>query len=137
MSFVYQSYVLVFPLYVIRMSLVCARILSVYTCMPFVCHSYVIHMSLVYTRMSLVCYPYVTHMYLYVIRMSMILVTRLFQFLNFSFEFSCHSYALVCHPYVTRMNSYAIRMSLVFSHMLSVYHSYVFTCHPYVTRMYL
>ena len=45
MLFVYHSYV-------IRMSLVCARLSSV-------CHSYITRMSLVFTRMSLVCQSYV------------------------------------------------------------------------------
>ena len=97
MSFVCQSYALVYPSYTIRMSLVCTRILSV-------CHSYVSYVtrvSLVCTRMSFVCHsyvlachPYVTRMYLYVIRMSLV-CTRM--------SSVCHSYVLVCHLYVTRM----------------------------------
>ena len=70
--------------YVIRMSLVCNRMLSV-------CHSYVIRMSLLCTCMSSVCHSYV-------IRMSLVrhpYVTRM---------------TSVCHPYVTRMYSYVTRM---------------------------
>ena len=72
--------------------------------MPFVCHSYVIPMSLVCNRMSsvchsyvLVCHPYVIRMYSYVIRM-LLTCTRM--------SSVCHSYVLVCHPYVIRMYSY-------------------------------
>ena len=92
--------------YVIRLSLVCARMSSV-------CHSY-----------GLVCHPCVTCMGLYVIRMSLV-CTRM--------SSVCHSYVLVCHPYVTHMGSYVILMSLVWSRMPSVCHSYVLVCHPFVT----
>ena len=67
---------MLFVCHVIRMSLVCTRILSV-------CHVYV-----------LVCYPYVTRLYSYVIRMSRV-CTRMSSI--------CHSYVLVCHLYVTRI----------------------------------
>ena len=62
-------------LYVIPMSVVCARVSSV-------CHSYV-----------LVCHPNVTHMYPYVIRMSLV-CTRM--------SSVCHLYVLVCHLYATQ-----------------------------------
>ena len=79
MSFACQSYVLVYHLYVIRMSLACHSYVLV--CHPYVTrmYSYVIRMSLVCTRMSsvchsyvLVCHQYVTRMYSYVIRMSLV-----------------------------------------------------------------
>ena len=105
MPFVYKSYVLIRHLYfthmqsyVIRMSLVSARISSV-------CHLYV-----------LVCHLCVTCMYSYFIRMSLV-CTRM------SSVF--HSYVLVCYAYVTRMYSYVIRMSLVCTSMSSLCQSYV------------
>ena len=65
------------------MSFVCAHILSIWTRMSSVCHSYV-----------LVCHPCVTRMYSYVIRMSLV-CTRM--------SSVCYSYVLVCYPYVTHM----------------------------------
>ena len=88
MPLVCHSYINRMYSYLIRMSLVYARILSVWTLMSFVCHSYVI-----------VCYLYVTRIYSYVmlwhsyaIRMSPI-CTRISSL--------CHSHVLVCrHLYV-------------------------------------
>ena len=51
------------------MLFVCVYILSVCTRMSFVCHSYVIRMSLVCTRMSSVCHLYVLSCHPYVTRM--------------------------------------------------------------------
>ena len=107
MSFKCQSYVLVCHSHVIRMSLVCACILSVCTRMSSLCYtyalisrphftcmySYIIHMSVVW----LVCHPYVTFMYSYVTCMSLI-CTRL--------SSVCHSYLLGSHPYVTCKRCY-------------------------------
>ena len=61
MSFVCQSYVLVFHSDVICMSLVCTRISSVCHWYVIVCHSYV-----------LACHSYVTRTYSYVIPMSLV-----------------------------------------------------------------
>ena len=97
MSFVCQSYALVYPSYTICMSLVCTR-------MSFVCHSYVLVYHQYVTPMSRmspvchssvpVCHSYVTRMYSYVIRMSLVCTCM---------SSVCHPYALVCHLYVTRM----------------------------------
>ena len=77
MSFPFQSHVLLYHSYVIRMSLVCHShvicMLLVCTSMASLCHSYV-----------LVCHPYVTRMYSYVIRMSLV----------------CTRMSSVCHSYV-------------------------------------
>ena len=69
--------------------------------MSFVCHSYVIRMSLVCTRMPfichsylLVCHPCATCMYSYVIRMSLVCTFM---------SSVCHSCVPVYHPYVTRL----------------------------------
>ena len=96
MSHVCQPYVTALYSYVSRMSLVCVRIWSIYTHMPYLCHSHVlvcIRMSIVCTRMSsvchlyaLVCHPYVTRMYLYVIRVSLV-STRTSSL--------CHSYVVL------------------------------------------
>ena len=112
--------------HIIRMSLVCARILSIFTRMPFVCQSYVLVYHLYVTRMYLyvmVCHlyillyqPYVTRIYSCLIRMSLV-YSRM--------SFVCHSYVFVHHSYVTRMYSYVIRMSLVCTRMSFVCHSYV------------
>ena len=77
LSFVSQSYAMVWHSYVLVchpfftriLSLVCARMSSICHSYELVCHPYVIRMSLVCTCMSSVC----------------------------------HSYGLVCHPYVTPM----------------------------------
>ena len=61
--------------------------------MSYVCHSYVIRMSLVCTPMSFVCTCMLSVCHSYVLL--------------------CHSYVLVCHPYVTSMYSHVICMSLV------------------------
>ena len=94
-----HSYVTCMYSYVIRMSLVCTRML-------FVCHSYV-----------LICHPYVTRMYSYVTRMSLacthmspyvtyVLICHPYVTRMYSYVTVCHSYVLICHPYVTRMWSY-------------------------------
>ena len=121
MPFVCQSYILVCHTYVIRMSLLCACILSICTRMLFVCHSYVLVCHLYVTCMYshvmvchsfvLVCHLCFTHIYSYLIRMSLVCTRMLFV---------CHSYVPVCHPYVTRMYSYAICMSLVCTRMSSL-----------------
>ena len=74
------------------------------TCMPFVCHSYVLVSHLNVTRMSsvchsyvLVCQTYVTRMYSYVICVSLV----------------CTRMSPVCHSYVTHLYSYATHMTLV------------------------
>ena len=121
MSFKCQSYVLVCHSHVIRMSLVCACILSVCTRMSSLCYtyalisrphftcmySYIIHMSVVW----LVCHPYVTFMYSYVTCMSLI-CTRL--------SSVCHSYLLGSHPYVTCKRCYMSLLSwVIFSNVFS------------------
>ena len=124
-----RSYFIYMYSYVIRMSLICARMSSVFTHMC----PYVISMSLVY-------HPYATRVYSFIIRISVV----------------CQSYVIVCHPNVSRMYSYVIRMSLVCTHVIGVSlvchsnvahmslvctrmlpecHSYVLVCHPFVTRM--
>ena len=76
--------------------------------MSFVCHSYVIRMSIVCNGMSLVftCMSSV-----------------------------CHYYVLVCHACVTCMYWRVIRMSLLCTRMPSVCYLHVLVCHPYITRM--
>ena len=120
--------------YVIRISLACARILSICTCIPFLGHSYVLvfnGMSLICTRMSyachshvLVCHPYVTRSYSYVTRI-LLVCTRM--------PSVCHLYVLVCHLYVTPMYKYAPSTSLVCDPYVTCIYSYD---HPYVSRMY-
>ena len=106
MSSVCHSYVLVCHPYVTRMYLYAIRMLLVCTRMSSVCHSYVI-----------VCHSYVTRIYSYVICMSLVCTCM---------SSVCHSYGLVCHLYVTCMYSYVIRMSVVWTRMSFVCHSYVF-----------
>ena len=82
MSHVCHLYVTRIYSYVICMSLVRARILSICTRMPVLCHSYILicnGMSLICTSMSsvchsyvLVCHTYVTRMYSFVICMSLV-----------------------------------------------------------------
>ena len=120
-SFVSQSYVCAYHVYVtrmysyfvykysyaIRMSLLCAFMSSV-------CHSHVLvcngmslvcsRMSLVYTLMPLVCTLVLSVCHSYVICMSLVR-TRM--------SSVCHSYVLLFHPYVTRMYLYVICMSFV------------------------
>ena len=89
---------------VIRMSFVCARILSIYARMPFLCHSYVFVCHLYVIRMYLyvmvrhsyvlVCYPHVTRIYSYVMCISFI-CTRM--------SSVCYSYVLLRDSHVTRM----------------------------------
>ena len=102
--------------YVIRISLACARILSICTCIPFLGHLYV----LVFNGMSLICtsMSYACHVLVCTCMSSV-----------------CHLDILVSHPCLTRMYSYAIRMSLVCTRMSSLCHSYVQVCPTYVTRM--
>ena len=116
MPFVWQSYVLV-------------------------CHSYVIHMSLVYTRMSFVSHSYA------LARMSCVchshVLARVSSLCN-SYVLArmssvCHSYVLACmsslyHSYVLAHMS-SVCYSYVLARMSSVCHSYVLACHPYVSRM--
>ena len=71
-SFVCQSYALVFHPYVTRSNR-----------MSSACHSYV-----------LVCHPYVTRMYSYVIRMS--LVCTCMSFVCHSYILLCHPYFIIC-----------------------------------------
>ena len=94
-----------------------------------VCHSYVIHISLVYTCMSSVSHSNalalmssVCHSYALTLMSSV-----------------CDSYALacmssVCHLYVLARMS-CVCHSHVLARMSSVCHSYVLVCHPYVSRM--
>ena len=95
--------------YVICMSLVCARILSVCTHMSFVCTrvsfvSLVCNgMPLVCTCMSSVCHSNLLVCHTYAIRLSSV----------------CHSFVLICHQYVTRMHSHVIRLSLIYTRMSS------------------
>ena len=97
--------------YVIRMSLVCTRMSSVYHSYVLVCHPCVTRMYSCVIRMSLVC----TH----VIRMSLV----------------CIRMPSVCHSYVIRMYSYVIRMLLVCTRMSSVCHSYVIRMSLVCARM--
>ena len=93
-----------FIFYVIRM---CSDV----TCMPFVCHSYVLVYFYV-TRTSSVCHLYITRMslvyYSYVPlchpRISLVCVRM---------SPVSYSYVLVCHPYIICMYLYVIRISLV------------------------
>ena len=61
-----------FVCHVIRMSLVCTRMLSVCHSYVLICHLYVTRMSSVRHSYVLVCHPYVTRMYSSVIRMSLV-----------------------------------------------------------------
>ena len=108
---------------IIHMSLVCARILSIFTRMPFVCQSHV-----------LVYHLYVTRMYLYVMLChSYILASHRTSLVYSRMSLVCFRMSLACYPYVTRMYSYVIRMSLVCTRMSSVCHSYVvLPCHFFI-----
>ena len=89
MSFPFQSHVVLYHSYVIRMSLVCTH-------MSFVCHSYVTRMPSVCYSYVLLWHPYVTHMYSYVIRMSLV-CTRM--------SSVCHSYVVLPRTLLNIMNS--------------------------------
>ena len=73
--------------------------------MPFSCHSYDIHMSILCTRMSQVlCHSYALVCHLYILLSNgMPLVFIRMSSLCHSYVLMCHSYVLLCHPYVTRM----------------------------------
>ena len=99
------------------MSILCAHVLSICTCMTFVCQLYVL----------VLCHLYVTRMYSYIVRMSLVCTCM---------SSVCHSYVLIGHLYITRMYSDIIRLSLLCTRILSVCHSYIPICHPHVTRTY-
>ena len=80
--------------YVIRMSLVCARMSIVY-------HSYV----LIFTRMSFVCYSYVLSCH------SHLLVCHAYLLLSHPYVTRIYSYVTRMYLYVIRMYSYVILMS--------------------------
>ena len=124
MSFIFNSYVNRIYSYVIHMSFLRARILSVGTrCHPYFTHTYLyaICMSLIYIRMSSVCHSYVIRIslvYSYLIRISLACtsmspVCTCMSSASIRMSPVRHSYILLCHPYVTRIYSYVILMSLV------------------------
>ena len=103
MLLVCHSYVTHMYSCVIRMSHLCARILSICTRMSFACHSYV-----------LVCYLYVTRKYSYVMAChSHVLVCDGISLVCTRISSVCYLNVLACHPCVTGMYWYVIRMSPV------------------------
>ena len=116
MLFLYHPYVTRMYSFVLCMLLIRHPHVTRMYSLSSICHSHVIHMSLVCALMYsyvLVCHSYVTRM-----------------------SFVCLSYVLVRHPYLTRMYSYVIRMSLVCTRMSLVCYSDVHLCHcSCVTRM--
>ena len=107
---------------IIHMSLVCARILSIFTRMPFVCQSHVLVYHLYVTRMYL--YVMVCHSYILVSHRTSLVYSRM-SLVCFRMSLACYPYVTrmssVCHSYVIRMYSYFIRMSLVFGFTMNRY----------------
>ena len=111
-SHVYNLYDTHMYAHVIRISLVCALILSICTRLSFAYHSYILVCHLYITRIY--SYVIVCHSYVFVCRSY---VTRM--------SFVPHSYVLICDPSVIRIYSYVIRVPLVCTRMSSVCQSYV------------